>query len=161
MKSYLKFVAVLGMPGFLVITGCGNTQNESMHETTQSVRSSELRDNVTIIGRTGKPLGKVLQLRARIDKMQQLGYELKRHEFVLRVLEVDGVKLNKPVFVAAYSNGGEVPENQDVIVHGYETGEFRNYPPEVFQKGLLGGPENIPKQAGPYDFYTYFVIVKM
>jgi len=102
-----------------------------------TVSADDLGKTVRVTGKLGQELGKVLTITGyRLeDNERSLGYNHEGYEFILQVYDIDGTKLSKPKYIAAHAlkTAGTIPEGKVLRLTGYETGEFRNLPPEAFK----------------------------
>jgi hypothetical protein len=127
-----------------------------------SVSADHLSEKVSVVGKLGRPLGHMFTLKGSVEEKRSLGYELEGHEFVFKIREVNGEPLGNPIYVAAISHAGKIPKDRDIVVRGFETGEFRNYPDEVIKSHIVHKPGTPPPaQAGKFGFYTFFTILRL
>lgn len=125
-----------------------------------TIRSTDIGRSVTIIGKLGQPLGRVIQIEGTpVESTDPLRRQKAlMSALLLRVNKVQGVALPEPVVIELsfpydWSEHKLAPGERRVFT-GYEGGRFDGIPNEATPH-----IKNLPASKG-WGFSTYFIILK-
>ncbi len=125
----------------------------------EDIKADDIGEKITLVGRLGKPLGKIVEIECRGIPEPPRGRRTKHPYWKdsVEVTMVNGTRLKKPITIRFGSFVvGDVPipkPGKSIRVVGYETGSFTGVPHEAF--------EHVPSIATiGYGFTTSFVALK-
>lgn len=179
MKNYTALASAI----FLLVVGLGVAFGD---EKNQKSISAESLNTIPVIGKLGVPLGQVAKINAIIVDGDSLRTKGDAGSYLLKITEVNGIKLNpEPIVDFSLAPGVDVKlANNDFTLHKLKTGEkagsltgeqIANLKKDYVGKSLLlqvyeiggfiGIPDKMPKEVEiwqdyGFHFRTYLMVLR-